>query len=177
MLPSTTKSQRPNPDSDSDEYYEEPDSPRKTSPLKPSREANVPPAVPERKDSSNNFNDLNELPTRIETAEQYRKAWHTPEAEDCFKKLTLELEREEKEVYMSVGRGRGPHQIRNYISRPSVEIKKEIPHCHGLPVSLALRDVVATSATYWEEAEDESNRAYFRYFRVATQLGNSIPVF
>ena len=78
---------------------------------------------------------------------------------------------------MSVGRGRGPHQIRNYISRPSVEKKKEIPHCHGLHVSLALRDVVATSATYREEAEDEGNRAYFRYFRVATQLGITIPVF
>ena len=102
-LPSTTKSQRSNPDSDSDEYYEEPDTPRKTSPLKPSREANVPPAVPERKNSSNNFNDLNELPTRIETTEQYRKAWHTPEAEDCFEKLTLELERDEKKFTCQLG--------------------------------------------------------------------------
>ena len=97
-LPLTNKSQRANPDSDSDEYYEEPDSPRKVSPHKPSREANVPPAEPERKDSSNNLNDLNELPTRLETAEHCRKAWHTPEAENYFKKLTLELEREEKEV-------------------------------------------------------------------------------
>ena len=126
-MPPTNKIQRTNPESDSDEFYVEPDSPRKVSPLKTSREVNVLPAVPERKDLRNNLNDLNELPTRIETAEQYRNAWHTPEAEDYFKKLTLELEREEKEIYMSVGRGRGPHQVRNYISRPPVQIKKEIP--------------------------------------------------
>ena len=123
-----------------------PDSSRKASPLKPSGEANVPPAVPERKDSSNYLNDLNELPTRIETSKLYRKAWHTPEAEDYFENFTLKLEREEKEVYMSVGRGKGPHQIRNYMSRPAVKIKKEIPHCHGLPVSLASRGALSRPA-------------------------------
>ena len=63
----------------------------------------------------------------------------SPEADDYFAKLSLELENEEKEVYMTVGRGRGPHQIRNYLSLPTVQIKKEIPHCHGLPAFLATR--------------------------------------
>ena len=116
------------------------------SPLKPSQEVNVLPEEPERKELRNNLNDLNELPTRIETAEQYRKAWHTPEAEDYFEKLTLELEREEKEIYMCVGSGRGTHQIRNYISRPPVQIKKEIPRCHGLPAFLATRGALSRIA-------------------------------
>ena len=64
---------------------------------------------------------------------------------------------------MSVGRGRGPHQIRNYLSRrPPVQIKKEIPYCQGWPVFLATRRafhdplpvVVANDASQWEVEED-----------------------
>ena len=43
---------------------------------------------------------------------------------------------------MSVGRGRGPHNVRNYSWQPAVIITKEIPatkrkNCHGLPTYLA----------------------------------------
>ena len=60
---------------------------------------------------------------------------------------------------MSVGQGFGPHQIKNYSSCPPIQIKKEIPHCHGLPAFLATRGarhdplpvVVATDALQWGE--------------------------
>ena len=55
------------------------------------------------------------------------------EKREHFEKMVLELVEEEQRIaYMTAGRGRGPHQIRNYISRPSVTITKEVPHCHGL---------------------------------------------
>ena len=37
-----------------------------------------------------------------------------------LEKMVLDLEEEEKKIeYMKTGRGRGPHQVRKYISRPS----------------------------------------------------------
>ena len=51
-----------------------------------------------------------------------------------------------KKIYMSIGRGRGPHQFRNYVSRPPVQIKREIPHCHGLPALLATRGALSRPA-------------------------------
>ena len=83
-----------NSEPDSDDYYEEPDTPQKPKPLKPSRKQNVPPT--KEKTAGSQLNDLNEIPTRIETVEDYRKAWHTPQAEEYFQKLNLELEKEEK---------------------------------------------------------------------------------
>ena len=75
---------------------------------------------------------MKEPPTEPEkkTAREYRDAWCTPEAEEYFAKLTLSLEEEENDIYTSVGRGRGPHQLRNYSSRYPVQVTKEIPHCH-----------------------------------------------
>ena len=130
-LPTAKKS-----DSEQD-YYEEPDSPPSLSPVWPSRDSDTP--------VTNSLNGLNELPTRLETAEDYKNAWCTPEAEEYFAKLTLELEIEERDVYMYVGRGRGPDQIRNYLSRPPKHIEKEIPHCHGLPAFLATRGEPVTT--------------------------------
>ena len=88
-------------------------------------------------------------------------AWCTPEAEDYFAKLTVSLEEEEKDIYMSVGRGRGPHQLRNCSRCPSVQVTKEVPHCHGLPASFASRGALSRSApvavvtfvTHWAEEE------------------------
>ena len=125
--------------SDSEEdYNEEPDSPLSQSPAWPSRVSNAP--------ATSSLNDLNELPTQLETAKDYRRAWCTPEAEQYFAKLTLSLRVEEKETYMSVGRGRGHHQLRNYSCCPPVQGTKEIPHCHGLPVSLATRGALSRPA-------------------------------
>ena len=51
----------------------------------------------------------------------------SPEAQEYFEKLVRELEQEERKIaYMTAGRGRGPHQIRDYISRPPLVIKKKI---------------------------------------------------
>ena len=62
------------------------------------------------------------------------------EEKEYFAKLAFELEQEEKKIaYMTAGRGLGPHQVRNYISRPPIAVKKEIPHCHALPLTLASR--------------------------------------
>ena len=41
------------------------------------------------------------------------------------------------------GRGRGPHQSRKYNGRYPVIIRKEIPHCHALPLSLAPRGALS----------------------------------
>ena len=61
--------------------------------------------------------------------------------------MVHELEQEEKKIaYMTAGRGRGPHQIRDYISRPPVVIKKEIPHRLGLPICLATRGALSRPA-------------------------------
>ena len=118
-LPLANKSQRVNLDSDSDEYYEETDSPPKVSPLKSSREANAPLAEPERKNVGERLNDLNEPPAaqeRKKSAKDYMNDLCTPDADEYFARLTLELKKEEKDIYKSVGRGGGPHQIRNYSS-------------------------------------------------------------
>ena len=128
-LPPANRSQRVNPDSDMDEYYEEPDSPRKTSPLKTSQKVNVPPAEPERKNTSDHLNDLNEPPEadmKKKSARDYLNNWCTPEANEMVAKLTPGLEEDERDVYMSVGRGRGPHQLRNYSTRTPVQVTNEI---------------------------------------------------
>ena len=61
--------------------------------------------------------------------------------------MVREIEQEERKITdMTAGRGRSPHQTRDYISRPSVVIKKEIPHCHGLSVWLASRGALSPAA-------------------------------
>ena len=130
-----------NPVSDSDEYYEEPPTPQKQPLLKPSRKVNVPQEL---------LNDLNE-PSSIgpmkKSAREYHEELCSMEEKEYFAKLALELEQEEKKIaYMTAGKGRGPHQVRNYISRPPVVIKKEIPHCRALPLSLASREAPSRPA-------------------------------
>ena len=122
-------------ESDTDDYYEEPDSPRKRSPLRSSQKANAA--------TTKGLNDLNEpsatAQEKKKSAKDYMDNLCTPDADEYFARLTLELEEEEKDTYMSVGRGRSSHQIRKYSSRPPVQIKNEIPHCDRLPAFLATR--------------------------------------
>ena len=100
-------------------------------PPKPPRKMNTP--LTERKDAVSSLNDLNELPPRLEAAKDYMNACCTPEADEYFAKLTLELEKEERDVLMSGGRGRGSHQIRNYLSRPQCRSKKKFSIATGCP--------------------------------------------
>ena len=127
-------------DSESD-FYEEPDSPRRPEPFKPSRRVNIP--LPEKVTAKGQLNDVNEPPTYSQgkgnTARDYMIDLCSAETDEYFAKLSLEFENEEKEIYMSVGSERGPHQVKNYLSRSPVQIKKEIPHCLGLPAFLATR--------------------------------------
>ena len=71
-------------ESESD-YYEEPDTPQRPEPLKPSRKTNAPLTL--RKDAVSSLNDLNELPTRLKTAKDYMNAWCSPEAGVYFANL------------------------------------------------------------------------------------------
>ena len=80
------------------------------------------------------------------SAGDYLNEWCTLEADKMIAKLTLGREEDERDVYMSVGRGRGPHQLRNYSTRPPVQITKEILHCHGLPAFLATRRALSRPA-------------------------------
>ena len=128
------------PVSDSDEYSEEPPTPQKQPPLKPSPKINVP---------QERLNDLNEPystgPTK-KSAREYHEERCSLEEKEYFTKLALELEQEEKKIaYMTAGRGRGPHHVRNYISCHPVVIK-EIPHCRALPLSLASRGALSRPA-------------------------------
>ena len=103
-------------------------------PFKPCRKVNAPRT--QLADSS--LNDLNEpiKPPEI-----------TQEEREHFENMVRELEEEEKRIArMTAGRGRGPHQMRNYLSRPSVLVTKEIPHCHGLPTYLARRGALSRPA-------------------------------
>ena len=81
-----------------------------------------------------------------------------PHTQNC-KRLSERLERptahelaamyssdNEKDVYMSDGRGRGPHILRNYSCRPAVRVTEEIPHCHGLSTYLATRGALSRPA-------------------------------
>ena len=87
------------------------------------------------------LNDLNE------PYGEYNEKLCSMEEKEYFTKLALELEQEEQKIaYMTAGRGRGPHQVRNYISRPPVVTKKEIPHCRALPLSLASRGALSRPA-------------------------------
>ena len=84
------------------------------------------------------LNDLNE---------QSKPPDISPEEMQYLEKMVLDLEEEEKKIeYMKAGRGRGPHQVRKYVSRPSIVVKEEIPHCHGLPLSLASRGALSRPA-------------------------------
>ena len=126
-LPPATRSQKINPDSDTDEYYEEPNSPRKPSHLKPSRNVNISPAQLEKKNVRDYIDDLNEPPAaeqKKKIARDYLNDWCTPEAVEMVAKLTLGLEEDERGIYMSVGRGRGPRQLRNYPTRPQYKLQK-----------------------------------------------------
>ena len=63
-----------------------------------------------------------------------------PEEWEQLEKEARELDEEERKIRdMKAGRGRGPLQSRKYNGRPPVTIKKEIPHCHALPLSLSSR--------------------------------------
>ena len=69
------------------------------------------------KSTGSQLNDLNE-PTattseKKKTAPDYLEEFCLEEADEFVARLTLNLEEDEKEVHMSVGRGRGPHQKRN----------------------------------------------------------------
>ena len=143
-LPPAVCKQKNTLESNSDDFYEELDSPEKASPLKTSQRANVYPTQGEKK-TSNSLNDLNE--PKKKTPQEYHEKLCSPEAQEYFEKMVHELEQEEKTIaYMTAERGRGPHQIRDYISRPPVVIKKVIPHCHGLPVYLASRGALSRPA-------------------------------
>ena len=75
---------------------------------------------------------------------EYHEESCSMEEKEYFAKLAFELEQEEKKIaYMTAGRGRGPHQVRNYISRPPIVVKKEIPHCRTLPLTLASRGALS----------------------------------
>ena len=120
----------------------------------------------------NCLNDLNEpsatAQEKKKSAKDYVHDLCTPDADEYFASLTLELEEEEKDIYKSVGRGRGPHQIRNYSSRPPVQTKKRVPHCHGLPVFLATRGAMSRpapgrSCDWCFAMGRERNRGYCKY--------------
>ena len=100
--------------------------------------------------SQGQLNDLNE-PSSIGPMEKPAREYHeescSMEEKEYFAKLAFELEQEEKKkAYMTAGRGRGPHQVRNYISRPPFVVKKEIPHCRALPLTLASRGALSRPA-------------------------------
>ena len=80
-------------------------------------------------------------------SEQSKPPEISPEEMQYLEKMVLDLEEEEKKIeYMKAGRRRGPHQVRKYVSRPSIVVKKEVPHCHGLPLSLASRGALSRPA-------------------------------
>ena len=65
------------------------------------------------------LNDLNEKSKPPEIS---------PEEMQYLEKMVLDLEEEKKKIeYTKAGRGRGPHQVRKYISRPSIVVKKRNP--------------------------------------------------
>ena len=81
------------------------------------------------------LNDLNE---------QSKPPEISPEEMQYLEKMVPDLEEEEKKTeYMKAGRRR---KVRKYISCPSIVVKKEIPHCHGLPLSLASRGALSRPA-------------------------------
>ena len=70
-----------------------------------------------------------------------------PEEVERLEKEARELDEEERKIRdMKAGRGRGPLQSRRYNGRPPVTIKKEIPHCHALPLSLSSRGALSRPA-------------------------------
>ena len=70
-----------------------------------------------------------------------------PEEIERLEKEVRELDEEERKIRdMKAGRGRGPLQSRKYNGRPPVIIRKEIPHCYALPLSLASRGALARPA-------------------------------
>ena len=109
---------------DTDDYYEKPDTPRKQTPLRPSQAAKI---SPKQKTTAEYLNNLNEPPL--------------PDLEALCR-----VDLDEKNLYVSAGRGRGPHKMRNYAIQPPVKVVKELPHCLGLPVFLATRGVLARPA-------------------------------
>ena len=93
-------------ESDSDDFYEELDSPEKAAPLKTSQRANVYPTQG-GKNASNSINDLNEPGKK--TSQEYHEELCYPEAQEYFEKMVCELEQKERKIaYMTAGRGRGP---------------------------------------------------------------------
>ena len=70
-----------------------------------------------------------------------------PEEMELLEKEVREMDEEERKIRdMKAGRGRGRHQSRKYNGRPPVIIRKEIPHCHALPLSLAPRGALSRPA-------------------------------
>ena len=70
-----------------------------------------------------------------------------PEEIERLEKEVRELDEEERKIRdMKAGRGRGPLQSRKYNGRPPVIIRKEIPHCYALPLSLATRGALSRPA-------------------------------
>ena len=102
-------------DSDSDNFYEEPDSSVEEIPLKASRKSNV---QPEQKTQGSSLNDLNEP---IKPPEISR------EEKEHLEAMIKELEDEERKIaYMTAGRGRGPIRYAIISAAPSCH-KEEDP--------------------------------------------------
>ena len=121
------------------DYYEEPDAPLRPSPVWPSRDSDAP--------VTNSLNDLNELRTRFEFAEDYKNAWCTPEAKEYFAKLPLELEREEKKTSTCVSAVVvAPIKLESTPAAPECRSKKS-PLPRTARISSPLPYVVATGAT------------------------------
>ena len=85
-----------------------------------------------------------------------------------LEKMVLDLEEEETKIdYMKAGRGRGPHQVRNYISRPSIVVKRKFRiatvypclllqegPCHDpLPVVILLAALEYRDSAGWKRTE------------------------
>ena len=126
------------------DYYEEPDTPQRPRPLRPCRKINV---QSEGEKPGSSLNDLDKSPAATKTVQEYMEELISPDMNEYLAKLELDMGNEaKKEAYLTAGRGRGPNQVRNYVSRLSVLIKKKIPYCHGLPLSLASRGALSRPA-------------------------------
>ena len=91
-----------------------------------------------------------------------------------LEKEAREIDEEERKIRdMKAGRGRGLLQSRRYNGRPPVTIKKEIPHCHALPLSLSSRGachdplpvvILLAAMEYRDSAEDKGTVNTFKLY-------------
>ena len=110
-------------ESDSDDFYEELDSPENVAPVKTSQRANVYP-TPEGRNASNSLNDLSD--PRIKKPQEYHEDLCSHEAQEHFEKMVRELEQEERKItYMTAERGRGPAKYETISAGPCSDKKKK----------------------------------------------------